>query len=46
MPDLSKVKLLEHLKTKSDHKNLLIHAVLAGLVTAIQRGDFDAEKDH
>jgi hypothetical protein len=35
--------LLAHIKAKADHHSLLIHAVLTGLATAIERGDFDKE---
>lgn len=38
-------KLLVHMKKKSEHRNILIHAVLAGLITAIERGDFDTDND-
>ena len=37
---LNQAKLLAHLKAKSDHPNLLVHSVLAGLTSAIERGDF------
>jgi hypothetical protein len=38
---VDKAALLAHLKKKADRPNLVIHAVLAGLATAIERGDFD-----
>jgi len=38
---LDKKQLLMHIRTKAKHQNLLIHAVLIGLATAIERGDFD-----
>jgi len=41
---LDKPALLAHIKAKAAHPNLLIHAVLAGLVTAIERGDFDEKE--
>lgn len=41
---IDKTALLAHLRLKSDHPNLLIHAVLAGLATAIERGDFDTKE--
>lgn len=37
--------LLAHLQTKARHRNILIHSVLAGLITAIQRGDFDTNEE-
>ena len=40
---VDKARLVAHLREKAEHRNLLIHAVLAGLVTAIERGDFDEE---
>lgn len=40
---IDKDALVTHIKTKAGHPNLLVHAVLAGLVTAIERGDFDTE---
>lgn len=40
---IDKDALLAHIKAKADHPNLLIHAVLAGLATAIERGEFDKE---
>ena len=43
---LDKRALLAHIKAKADHPNLLIHSVLAGLVTAIERGDFDEQNPH
>lgn len=42
---IDKEALLAHIREKAEHPNLLIHAVLAGLVTAIERGDFDTEKE-
>ena len=41
---LDRDALLAHLRAKSEHPNLLIHAVLAGLATAIERGDFDEDR--
>jgi hypothetical protein len=41
---IDKEALVAHIRAKADHPNLLIHAVLAGLVTAIERGDFDTTK--
>jgi hypothetical protein len=43
---IDKDALLAHIRGKAEHPNLLIHAVLMGLVTAIERGDFDTEKDN
>lgn len=40
---LDRVKVIAYLKAKAEHKNLLIHAVLAGMLTAVERGDFDIE---
>lgn len=40
---IDKDALLAHIRGKAEHPNLLIHAVLAGLVTAIERGDFDMD---
>jgi hypothetical protein len=37
---LDEAKLIAHIEAKADHPNLLIHAALTGLVTAIKRGDF------
>jgi hypothetical protein len=42
---IDKQKLVAHLKRKQEHPNLLIHAVMAGLITAVQRGDFDEEEE-
>jgi hypothetical protein len=41
---LDKRALLAHIKAKAKHPNLLIHAVLTGLATAIERGDFDEKE--
>jgi hypothetical protein len=41
---IDKAALVAHIKAKAEHPNLLIHAVLAGLVAAILRGDFDREE--
>lgn len=38
-------RLLAHLKAKAEHRSLIIHAVYAGLATAITRGDFDTRKE-
>jgi hypothetical protein len=46
MPEIDRDALLAHLDAKAKHPNLLIHAVLAGLITAIRRGDFDRGEDH
>lgn len=43
---IDKDALLAHIRDKAEHPNLLIHAGLTGLATAIERGDFDAEKDN
>lgn len=40
---IDKAALVAHIRAKAEHPNLLIHAVLAGLATAIERGDFDTE---
>lgn len=37
---LDEAKLVAHIEAKADHPNLLIHAALTGLATAIKRGDF------
>ncbi len=42
---IDKEALLAHIKEKAEHPSLLIHAVLAGLATAIERGDFDRKDD-
>jgi hypothetical protein len=42
---IDKAKLLAHIKQKADHPKLLVYAVLMGLATAIERGDFDEGKD-
>lgn len=42
---LDKAAVLAHLKARAAHHNLLIHAVLTGLVTAIERGDFDEKEN-
>lgn len=42
---VDKARLLAHLKAKANHPNLIVHAVLAGLATAVARGDFDTEKE-
>lgn len=45
MPALDRDALLAHLEAKATHHSLLIHAVLAGLITAIRRGDFDTREE-
>jgi len=42
---VDKDRLLAHLRAKAGHPNLIIHAVYAGLATAILRGDFDTDKE-
>lgn len=42
---IDKDKLLTHIKAKADHPQLLVYAVLMGLATAIERGDFDAKEE-
>ncbi|ROS62187.1 hypothetical protein EDF38_1290 [Frigoribacterium sp. PhB160] len=42
---LDRAKLLAHLATKAGHKNLLIHSVVSGLITAVKRGDFDTTEE-
>lgn len=42
---IDKHLLLAHLRRKAEHRNILIAAVLGGLITAIERGDFDTEKE-
>lgn len=42
---IDKAALVAHIKAKADHPNLLIYAVLAGLATAIERGDFDVKEE-
>ncbi len=41
---LSKELLLAAIKAKANHPNILIYAVLTGLATAIERGDYDTER--
>lgn len=41
---IDKAKLIAHLEAKAQHPNLLIHSVIAGLLTAVRRGDFDEEE--
>ena len=36
---------IRHIRAKADHRNLLVYAVLTGLATAIERGDFDEEEE-
>ena len=42
---IDKAALLAHIKAKADHPKLLVYAVLMGLATAIERGDFDEEEE-
>jgi hypothetical protein len=42
---LDRGRLLAHLATKARHRNILIHAVISGLITAINRGDFDTNEE-
>lgn len=42
---IDKARLLAHIKRKAQHPSLLIYAVLMGLATAIERGDFDEEPE-
>ncbi|MEO7018377.1 MAG: hypothetical protein ABI067_17855 [Leifsonia sp.] len=42
---IDKDALLAHIREKAEHPNLLIHAGLTGLVTAIVRGDFDRKDE-
>ena len=42
---VDKSLLLAHLNSKTKHPNLLIHAVIQGLITAVVRGDFDEKRD-
>ena len=42
---IDKAALLAHIKAKADHPKLLIYAVLMGLATAIERGDFDEDEE-
>lgn len=42
---LDRGRLLAHLQSKARHRNILIHSVMAGLITAIQRGDFDTNEE-
>ena len=44
MTDIDKAKLLAHLTVKAQHRNILIKAVFGGLITAINRGDFDRKE--
>ncbi|MCU1408490.1 MAG: hypothetical protein JWM23_570 [Microbacteriaceae bacterium] len=41
---LDKAALLKHIRTRADHPKLIVYAVLMGLATAIERGDFDEEE--
>lgn len=41
MVNVDKAMLLAHLRAKAEHNNLIVHAVLTGLATAVERGDFD-----
>lgn len=41
---IDKARLVAHIKAKAEHPNLLIHAVLAGLAVALERGDFDEKE--
>jgi hypothetical protein len=41
---IDKARLLAHIKAKADHPQLLVYAVLTGLATAIERGDFDEKE--
>jgi hypothetical protein len=41
---LDRARLLAHIKEKADHPQLLVYAVLTGLATAIERGDFDEKE--
>ncbi|MDJ0323191.1 hypothetical protein QMG61_05365 [Cryobacterium sp. PH31-AA6] len=41
---LDRARLLAHIKEKADHPQLLVYAVLTGLATAIERGDFNEEE--
>lgn len=45
MTALDKAKVVAYLKAKSAHPNLLIHSVLAGMLTAVERGDFDVREE-
>jgi hypothetical protein len=38
---LDKPRLLAHIKAKAEHPKPIVYAVLTGLATAIERGDFD-----
>jgi hypothetical protein len=41
---IDKALLLAHLRRKAEHKNLLIASVIGGLITAVERGDFDTKE--
>jgi hypothetical protein len=41
---IDQAALVAHIKERAAHPNLLIHSVLAGLATAIERGDFDIQE--
>jgi hypothetical protein len=43
--EVDKARLLAHLRAKAEHPNLLVHAVLEGLATAVERGDFDVNEE-
>jgi|GEM_PF-4074886 len=41
---VDKERLVAYLERRAEHPNLLVHAVLMGLLTAVRRGDFDEEQ--
>jgi hypothetical protein len=42
---IDRTLLLDHLKKWAGHKNLLIAAVIGGLITAVECGDFDKKEN-
>jgi hypothetical protein len=42
---IDKDKLLAWLARWQDHRNLLVFAVIAGLIAAVKRGDLDADEE-
>lgn len=42
---IDKAALVAHLRAKAEHPNILIYAVMTGLATAVERGDFDEKEE-
>jgi hypothetical protein len=38
-------QMLTYLRKRAEHDNVIVHSVLMGLVTRIERGDFDTEEE-